>query len=82
MFMPTKSQHNTAYRKLQPLLKKMRENADLSQQALGKKLRKPQNWVFRSETGGRRVDVAEFAAWAIACGVDPIKAYRDFVELL
>ncbi|MCL2645988.1 MAG: helix-turn-helix domain-containing protein [Phycisphaerales bacterium] len=77
--MSTKSQHNVAYRKLQPFLKKMREDAGLSQQALGRKLRRPQNWVFRSETGGRRVDVTEFTAWAVACGVDPIKAYQEIL---
>lgn len=29
--------------------------------------------VHKSETGERRVDVAEFVDWCVACGVDPLQ---------
>jgi len=73
---------HATYKKLLPLLRKMREGSGLSQRALSRKLHKPQNWIFKSETGQRRIDVLEFAAWAVACGVDPVNALERFVESL
>ena len=78
--MSTDTQHNATYRKLLPLLKKMREDSDLSQQVLGRKLRKSQSWISRTETGERRIDILEFAAWAIACGVDPVRAIESLLK--
>jgi len=80
--MSTKAQHNATYRKLLPLLKKIREDSGLSQQALSRKLRKPQSWISRTETGERRIDILEFAAWAVACEVDPARVLERFVEIL
>jgi len=57
----------------------MREEAGLVQRALGKRLRKPQSYVYNCETGNRRVDVAEFVAWAKACKLDPLDAFRRFL---
>ena len=74
--MMIKAQHNTAYKKLLSLLKKMREDSGLSQRALSRKLRKPQNWVFKIETSERRIDIVEFAAWAAACEGDPISIIK------
>ena len=42
----------------------------MTQRDLGKKLRKPQSWVFNCESANRRVDVTEFILWARACGVE------------
>lgn len=36
--------------------------------------------IYNSETAERRVDVAEFVDWAIACGKDPIQALKDFLR--
>jgi hypothetical protein len=33
--------------------------------------------VHSSERAERRVDIAEFADWCAACGVDPLKAFAD-----
>ena len=66
--MPTKSQHSPAYEPLLALLRALREEAELTQRALGELLGKPQSWVHNCEVGNRRVDVAEFTAWATACG--------------
>ena len=44
----------------------LREKAGLTQRDLGKRLKKPQSWVYNCETGNRRVDVTEFIVWARA----------------
>ncbi len=77
--MATKSQHARAYRQLPRLLRTLREEGGLTQRELGKRLRRPQSWVFNCETANRRVDVAEFIAWARACDVDPQDAFRRFL---
>jgi hypothetical protein len=80
--MATKSQHALAYQRLPPFLRALREEAELTQRELGKKLRKPQSWIYNCETANRRVDVTEFVAWARACKVDPADAFNRFLELL
>jgi transcriptional regulator with XRE-family HTH domain len=79
--MATKSQHSPAYERLRSLLRTLREEAGLTQRALGTRLQKPQSWVHNCETGNRRVDVTEFAAWAQGCGVDALAAFRRFLEM-
>ena len=79
--MSTKSQHSPSYERLRGLLRALREGAGLTQRDLGAKLGKPQSWVHNCETGNRRVDVTEFAAWASACDEDPIDAFRRYFEL-
>ena len=58
--MPPKAQHVVGYRKLPVFLRKMRENAGLTQRQIGAKLGKPQSWVFNCEVANRRVDLSEF----------------------
>jgi len=65
-----KAQHSPAYRRLLPLWRKLREDADMTQRDLGAKLRKPQ-LIHNCETGSRRIDVTEFASWCKACGANP-----------
>jgi transcriptional regulator with XRE-family HTH domain len=79
--MSTKSQHSPSYERLRGLLRELREAAGLTQRQLGARLGKPQSWVHNGETGNRRVDVAEFAAWASACDNDPADAFRKYLEL-
>jgi hypothetical protein len=50
------------------------------QRALGERLDRPQSWVYNCETANRRVDVAEFVAWARACGVRPQAALARFLR--
>src|SRR5213083_917427 len=40
-----KAQHTPAYRPVLGLLRQLRESANLSQRALGQRLRKPQSWI-------------------------------------
>src|SRR5262245_51788031 len=65
-----------------PFLRELREEASLTQRQLGKRLKKPQSWVYNCETANRRVDVAEFILWARACGADPQTAFSRFLERL
>lgn len=78
--MSPKAQHALAYKKLPISLRNMREQAGLTQRALGARLRKPQSWVYNCEVSNRRVDVTEFTAWAKACGVDPLAAFKRLLE--
>jgi hypothetical protein len=61
-------------------LRGLREQAGLTQRELGNSLGKPQSWVHNCEVGNRRVDVTEFAAWAIACGLKPTIALGRFLR--
>ena len=74
--MPTKAQHLAHYAPIPGILRRLREEAGLTQRQIGAKLRRPQSWVYNCETGNRRVDVAEFCAWCRACGVPPANAIR------
>ncbi len=51
------------------LLRKIREEAGLSQMALAQKLGKPQTFVSKSEIGERRIDFLETIDFCSACGV-------------
>lgn len=70
--MRTAAQHDRRYERFRKLLLQMREDANLSQRALGDLLNKPQSWVYNCESGNRRVDLAEFCRWCKACNVDPV----------
>ena len=74
--MPTKAQHQTAYKTIPSFLRRLREEAAMTQRDIGVKLKRPQSWVYNCETGNRRVDVAEFCSWCRACGVVPANALR------
>jgi transcriptional regulator with XRE-family HTH domain len=78
--MATKSQHATAYRRLPGFLRRLREQAGLTQRELGKRMKKPQSWVYNCEVANRRVDVAEFIQWAKCCGCDPVEALSQFLN--
>ena len=65
--MATKSQHTAKYQVFPAFLRQMRESANLTQREIGKRVKKPQSWVYNCETGNRRVDITEFVYWANAC---------------
>jgi transcriptional regulator with XRE-family HTH domain len=78
--MPTKAQQALAYQRLPAFLRALREEAGLTQRALGQRLQKPQSWIYNCESANRRVDVTEFVAWARACGADPQDAFARFLK--
>lgn len=75
-----KSLQAQRYRRLPHFLRDMRHKAGLTQRALAEKLGINHTLVHNSETAERRVDVAEFADWALACGTDPLEAFREFLN--
>ncbi len=79
--MPSKAQHAVRYTALPSFLRKMREDAGLTQRELGNLLDKPQSWVYNCETANRRVDVPEFIAWCHACAVKPRAGFDRFLRL-
>lgn len=79
--MATKSQHAPAYQLVPAFLRSLREEAELTQRALAQRLGKPQSWIYNCETANRRVDVTEFIAWAIQCGIAPLDAMSRFLTL-
>jgi transcriptional regulator with XRE-family HTH domain len=74
-----KSLKSQEYERLIALLVAVRKKAGIRQQALAKKLGKPQSFVAKYEGGERRIDVVEFIAIARALESDPVKLFREFV---
>jgi transcriptional regulator with XRE-family HTH domain len=75
-----KSLKSPEYARLIAALVAVRHAAGIRQQALAKKLGRPQSFVAKYEGGERRIDVVEFIAIARAMGADPVKLFRDFAE--
>jgi transcriptional regulator with XRE-family HTH domain len=59
-----KSIYDEDYRKIIGRLKKVRIDAGLSQQTVADKLKKPQSYISKIESGERRLDVAEMKKFA------------------
>lgn len=74
-----KSLKSPEYARLIATLVAVRKGAGIRQQALAKKLGRPQSFIAKYEGGERRIDVIEFVAIARALGTDPVKLFRDFV---
>jgi transcriptional regulator with XRE-family HTH domain len=74
-----KSLKSAEYARLVASLVAVRHAAGIRQQALAKKLGKPQSFVAKYEGGERRLDVIEFTTIARALGADPVQLFRDFV---
>ncbi|UPK38626.1 helix-turn-helix transcriptional regulator [Bradyrhizobium sp. 186] len=75
-----KSLKSADYARLIALLVATRHKAGIRQQALAKKLGKPQSFIAKFEGGERRLDVIEFITIAEAMGVDPVKLFRRLVQ--
>ncbi len=80
--MATKSQHNRMYRVLPGFLRELREKTGLTQRQLGKRLNKPQSYIYNCETANRRVDITEFILWVKACDIDPKKVFNKLLKEL
>ena len=74
-----KSLKSPDYDRLVATLVAVRHAAGIRQQALAKKLGKPQSFIAKYEGGERRIDMIEFITIARALGADPVKLFRDFV---
>lgn len=70
--------YSLRYGRFRALLRKIREEAGLSQTELAQKLGKPQTFVSKSEIGERRIDFLETLDFCAACDV----AMERFVSRL
>ena len=68
-----KSVHSAEQSALCRLLVSARKKADLTQDQLSKKLRKPQSFVAKYEGGERRIDIVEFLVICRALAADPVQ---------
>ncbi len=75
-----KSVHSSDQAAFCGLMVDARKAADLTQQALALRLKKPQSFVAKYEGGERRLDVVEFIAIARALGTDPLKLMGAFIS--
>jgi len=62
------------------LLRKIREEAKLTQRDLAGRMNRAQPWIHKSEIGERRVDVSEFLDWCAACRSDAQEALRQLIK--
>jgi transcriptional regulator with XRE-family HTH domain len=76
-----KSIFSAGQEKLQTLLKSTRENAGLTQAALAKKLKRPQSYVSKYESGERRLDLIELNEICNSIGIPLNDFVNKFVRL-
>ena len=74
-----KSLRSPEYARLIATLVAARKGAGVRQQALAKRLGRPQSFVAKYEGGERRIDLIEFVAIVRALGADPVKLFAEFV---
>jgi transcriptional regulator with XRE-family HTH domain len=75
-----KSVHSSAAVAFRKLLIEARNKADLTQQEVAERLKKPQSFVAKYERGERRIDLIEFVAIARALEADPVQLLRAFLR--
>lgn len=71
-----KSVHSKEYQELMAKLKKARTDAKLTQIEVARRLRKPQSFVSKFESGERRLDAVELKAIARLYG-KPVSYFVD-----
>ena len=76
----TKSVFTEQYSLLLSLLISIREDKELSQRALSKKLKKAPTYVSKYERGERRLDVIEFLEIMKILGADPIEIIKKIAD--
>jgi len=74
-----KSIHSPEYQKVLEKLVALRQKAGLTQRELATKLGREHSFVWRIETGERRLDVVEFYWVCQALGQDANLIYRELV---
>lgn len=74
-----KSLHRPEYKAVLATLLEIREEADLFQAELGKKLGRSQSYVSMAERGAIRLDPLQLRDWCLACDTT-LAAYVDKLE--
>jgi transcriptional regulator with XRE-family HTH domain len=70
------------YEYLRSELKKARLAGKLHQVDLAKRLKKPQSFISKVESGERNLDVIEFVSYCMALDLDPTKYFKKLVDKL
>ena len=63
------------------LLRRAREAAGLTQTELAGRLNKPQSYIYKNESGERRVDVTEYLDIMYALGKDPHEILDELCKM-
>lgn len=58
------------------------EQQGLTQRELGERLKRPQSYVWKIESGERGVDLVESTAWARACDVPAREFFNRYVDAI
>lgn len=69
------------YELLRSELKNARLQAKLLQADLAKRLKKPQSYISKIESGERSIDVIEYITYCIALGVEPNKHIKKLIDI-
>lgn len=77
----TRSLHSSLHRRLREQLVEARTRAGLTQVALGRRLKRPQSYVSKYETGERRLDVVEFVEVVRALRLDPTRVLAELLKV-
>lgn len=62
-------------------LREARQRAEVTQDELARRLRRPQSFVSKFERGERRLDVVEYVEVMTALKLDPVVFLRDFLKV-
>lgn len=76
------SLHTPKHDRLIAVLVTLRKKSGLTQRQLAAALGREQSFVGRVETGQRRLDLIELAAWCSACGTDPRHEISRLLEVI
>ena len=74
------SLHSQKYEVFRHLLIQARENANITQVELAKKLNKPQSFISKYEGGERRLDFTEFMEIAHFLNIDVMKFIENYTS--
>lgn len=66
-----KSLYTDEYVCFRKLLRRARKDAGLTQTELAERLNKPQSYIYKNESGERRVDITEYLDIMYVLGKDP-----------
>ena len=75
-----KSIYSKHQEQLQSLLREIRQEAGLKQADLAKRLKQPQSFVSKYESGERCLDFLEIRQVCLAVGISPMKFVQRFEE--
>lgn len=74
-----KNIHSSDHKRFCELVRCLREEKGVTQQALAQKLDVPQSFVSKVETGERRLDILELRSVCLALGI-PLKRFVQLLE--